>query len=296
MDTTILRYSYPEFDDLDLGNSNTVRAAIKSYIDQQYGGGGDGPQPPGGGPQPPGGGPGAGGPRPPGPQSASQVQAVTQAVLIQSAAAEAHPSHSRGGPSHTTQKAEHGKDSEAPNVLNDWTARISFKKHELSGRFFVLIFLGEVPKDPSQWHTSRSLVGLHYTFVNSAASQCNNCRNQADVVMGSFVHLNKAIAERSGLSSYEPSMVVPYLKDNLNWRIQAVRVFFLCLVADLAILFLILLTPFRRYLRLIGLGLTHRDSRLWRLPSWRLRSAESHSIITKSPMAAREVPATRRNR
>lgn len=229
MDTTILRYSYPEFDDLDLGNSNTVRAAIKSYIDQQYGGGGDGPQPPGGGPQPPGGGPGAGGPRPPGPQSASQVQAVTQAVLIQSAAAEAHPSHSRGGPSHTTQKAEHGKDSEAPNVLNDWTARISFNKYELGGRFFVLIFLGEVPEDHSQWHTSRSLVGLHYVYF--AASQCDNSRDQADVVIGSSVHLNGAIAKRSSLSSYDPSVVVPYLKDNLNWRIQTVRDFPLCLIA-----------------------------------------------------------------
>ena len=30
--------------------------------------------------------------------------------------------------------------------------------------------------------------------------------------------------------------VVPYLKENLNWRIEAVRVFRLCLVAGLAIL------------------------------------------------------------
>jgi hypothetical protein len=55
--------------------------------------------------------------------------------------------------------------------------------------FAVLIFLGQVPNDPSQWHTAPTFVGSHHAFVNSAASQCDNCgREQADLVVESFVH------------------------------------------------------------------------------------------------------------
>jgi tyrosinase len=207
-----LKYSYPEFNGLDLGNTNAVRTAIANTINQLYGGGGGfsalgaGPQvllaqPPAGGAQAP----------------------LAQAASVQSAAADAHPFHSRGGPPHAAQTPVHGK--EAPSALNDWTARIHFKKYELGGSFAVLLFLGEVPEDASKWRSCRSLVGSHHAFVNSAASQCDNCRDQADIVVEGFVHLNSAIAAKSGLSSYDPGVVSPYLKDNLHWRIQAVRVF-----------------------------------------------------------------------
>jgi len=207
-----LKYSYPEFNNLDLGNTNAVRAAIGQYINQQYGGGGASPfqtllaQSPGAGSaQAPLGG-------------AAPVREAVSAV--KSAAAEVPQLfHSRGGPPHTVQKPVYGKG--APNVVYDWTSRIHFKKYELGTSFAVLIFIGQVPEDPAQWRTCRSYVGSHHAFVNSAASQCDNCRNQADLVAEGFVHLSSAIAERSGLSSYEPNVVAPYLKENLHWRIQA---------------------------------------------------------------------------
>jgi tyrosinase len=128
---------------------------------------------------------------------------------------------------------EHGK--EGPNVLRDWTVRIHFKKYELGGSFAVLIFLGQVPEDPSQWRTAPTFVGSHHAFVNSVASRWDNGRDQEDIVNEGFVHLNSAIAERSGLSSFDPSVVIPYLKENLHWRVQAVRVILLYPAADLAI-------------------------------------------------------------
>jgi hypothetical protein len=133
------------------------------------------------------------------PTQAQGIAPVTQAVsTVQSAAADAHPHHSRGVPPHTAQKPEDGKPrKEASNVLNEWTARISYNKNELGGSCFMLIFLGEVPEDPLQWRKSRSLVGLHYAS-ECAVIQYDNRRNQ---VAGGFVHLNWAIAERSGLSS-----------------------------------------------------------------------------------------------
>ena len=118
---------------------------------------------------------------------------------------------------------------EAPNVVYEWSTRIHAKKYELHGSFTVLIFLGEVQEDPEEWHTSPSYVGSHSVYVSSMDRPQGD---QVNVVSEGFVHLNAAIAERSGLSSYEPGGVIPYLKDNLNWRIEAVRVFHLCLVAD----------------------------------------------------------------
>lgn len=227
-----LKYSYPEFNGLDLGNQNAVKAAIGNYINQQYGGGvfslfrSGAPlslfaQPAAGGAQAPAQG-----------HSGSPIAEAVSAV--KSAASDVvHQFHSRGGNPHTAQKPEHGK--EGSSVLYDWTVRIHFKKYELGGSFAVLIFLGQVPNDPSQWRTAPTFVGSHHAFVNSAASQCDNCREQADLVIEGFVHLNSAIAERSGLSSFDPSVVIPYLKENLHWRIQAVRVVLLCPVVDLAI-------------------------------------------------------------
>jgi tyrosinase len=215
-----------------MGNTNAVRTKIANYINQQYGGGGFSLSR-GGAPislfaQPAAGGAQA-------PAQGHSESPVTQAVsAVKSASSDVvHQFHSRGGNPHTAQKPEHGK--EGSNVLHDWTVRIHFKKYELGGGFAVLIFLGQVPDDPSRWRNAPTFVGSHHAFVNSVASQCDNCRDQADLVIEGFVHLNSAIAEWSGLSSFEPSVVIPYLKENLHWRIQAVRVVLLCPVADITI-------------------------------------------------------------
>ena len=104
----------------------------------------------------------------------------------------------------------------------DWTARIEFKKYELGMSFSVLIFLGEVPENPQEWRISTNYVGGSHAFVNSAASSCANCRNQQELVVEGFVHLNHAIVKLSGLGSLEPNVIKPYLTHNLHWRVQKV--------------------------------------------------------------------------
>jgi tyrosinase len=198
--TSHLQYSYPEFNGLNLSNPNTVRDAIGNYINQQYGGGGGSSFSQALFAQPP----------------AAQEPV---AVAASTAADSAHPFHSRGGPQHPVHKPAPGKG--VPNAVHDWTARIHFKKYELGGSFAVLIFLGDVPADAKQWRTCPSYIGSHSAFVNSAASQCSNCRSQENTIVEGFVHLNSGIAKYSGLNSYEPEKVTPYLKQNLHWRIQA---------------------------------------------------------------------------
>ncbi|KAI0297811.1 photo-regulated tyrosinase [Multifurca ochricompacta] len=108
-------------------------------------------------------------------------------------------------------KTASAESSTSEIVVYDWTTRIASKKYELGKGFAVLVFLGDVPEDPSAWHTSPALVGAHAAFVNTAVDQD-----------GGLVRLTSAIAKLSGLSSLDPEVVRPYLEENLHWRIQAV--------------------------------------------------------------------------
>ena len=135
--------------------------------------------------------------------------------------------HAATGIVHHAQEQVHAALSsahlESPAVIYDWSARIHAKKYELGRGYIVLIFIGKVPDDPSHWRTCPSFIGAHVAFVNTKAEQCDNCRDQAELVVEGFVHLNAAIAKLSGLSSFDPSVITPYLRDNLHWRVQAVR-------------------------------------------------------------------------
>jgi tyrosinase len=251
--TNGLHYSYPEFNDLNLGDLEGVKRAISIWITQNYGGGQFSltssavpavnllAQPP----------PQAAASAPaPAPAAQGHEQSTLEAVTstVKSATADiVHQFHSRGPQSHgqstlaaVSSTAKHAISDIAhqiqghgthphpplhgqhPTVIYDWAARIHTKKYELGDGYVVLIFLGEVPDDPSQWRTCPSFVGAHVSFVNTDAEKCANCRDQADLVVEGFVHLNAGIAKRSGLSSYEPSVVTPYLRDNMHWRVQAV--------------------------------------------------------------------------
>jgi tyrosinase len=58
-------------------------------------------------------------------------------------------------------------------------------------------------------------------LVNSLADQCDHCHDQANHKVEGFVHLNNAIAKLSNCPSFEPDVVIPYLRENLHWRVVA---------------------------------------------------------------------------
>jgi tyrosinase len=214
--TSNLNYSYPEFNNLNLGNAGAVQRAIASYVNQHYGGGqlsslkGITPgvsllaQPPAGD----------------APAVTAQAPRVAAAAVSSVKSAAASVVHQAQERVHAAHAPVHGE-SEPPTVIHDWSAQIHAKKYELGHGYIILIFIGQVPDDPSQWRSSSSFVGAHVAFVNTEAEQCDNCRDQAELVIEGFVHLNTAIAKLSGLSSFDPSVVAPYLRDNLHWRVQA---------------------------------------------------------------------------
>lgn len=105
---------------------------------------------------------------------------------------------------------------------HDWAARIRFKKSEMHSSFSVLIFVGQVPDDPAKWRSSSSYVGSHYGLVNSEAEKCENCRDTDGNETEGYVHLNHWMATFSGLKSFEPEVVKPYLAKYMNWRIHMV--------------------------------------------------------------------------
>ena len=198
MKTSNLNYTYPEFNGLDLNNKGAVALAIARYINRQYGG--SGLLSPGGS----------------GVSLLAQPPAAEGAQAV--AAQSVPPTHAGAPPTHGAPPA-----GGTPNSIYDWAARIHSKKFELGHGYSILIFLGEVPNDEEHWRTCPSFVGAHFAFVNSSTEQCANCREQEELVIEGFVHLNEAIAKHSGLSSYEPSVIAPYLKNNLHWRVQSVR-------------------------------------------------------------------------
>jgi tyrosinase len=197
--TSKLGYTYPEFNGLDLGDANKVRAAIATKVDQLYGDTVFGASF----------------------HSAVDVQPIASESTTVSA-------FMRGGQDNADQSPDPSSEPLQPEVssvtLDDWVARVRVKKYELDSSFSILFFLGgstDAPEDVSDWRLSPGYVGGHHVFVNTAAEQCSNCRTQRELVVEGYVHLNRAIARNAPtLGSFEPADIVPYLKENLQWRAQ----------------------------------------------------------------------------
>ncbi|KAI0712434.1 photo-regulated tyrosinase [Earliella scabrosa] len=193
-----LGYTYPEFNGLDLGNQDAVRTRIAQVVNDLYG------------------------------PSRRGRSIFTPVMNLATSAPQAAMAKSSSQPSGESDDEPDvpvtisGGEGAAPGGYWEWTARIRFKKYALGCSFSVLLFLGEVPEDPAEWRMSPNYAGAHHAFVNSAPQRCANCRRQAELVIEGFVHLNEAIASHSGLGTFDPDAVKPYLQENLHWRVQKV--------------------------------------------------------------------------
>ena len=67
--------------------------------------------------------------------------------------------------------------------------------------------------------TDPALAGIFGIFADFPPPD----ESQADLIVNSFVPLNKTILKLSGQSSLEPEFVVPYLAERIDWSIIKVR-------------------------------------------------------------------------
>ncbi|KAJ6505752.1 tyrosinase [Mycena vitilis] len=230
--TTALGYTYPEFNGLNMGDANAVQIAIAQKVNQLYGRS-SALEPFATGPE-----------HTSAPTLASSekkpdstsliVKTVTIATLDAILGTSAlPPSSADSGPDSMLPPGAHPQANVAQSPAHhgplpqpkeskiwEWTARIQVKKYEVGGSFLILLFLGSVPDDPAQWRESTNFVGAHHVFANSVPERCGNCRTNRDAAVEGFVHLNDGIAELSGLDSFDPIVMEPYLHANLHWRVQ----------------------------------------------------------------------------
>lgn len=188
-------YTYPEFNNLDMGNKEAVRQAISKIVNELYG------------------------------DDSSVFSSFPGASsLFSTQAAFAAPQPAEDAPAPAAAPGPILATPGGGTTIPDWSVRVRVKKYERDESFSVILFLGDVPEDPEEYFSSPSYVGDHSVFVNAAVEKCENCRVQreAGIVTEGFIHLNKVIAARSGLSSLDEAEVVPYLQKNLHWRVREV--------------------------------------------------------------------------
>lgn len=114
------------------------------------------------------------------------------------------------------------------NEYREWIANFRVKKNVLSGPFFIHFFIGNFSSDPFDWSIDPNLVGTHSIFVKISAAGCSGCQSDHQVrgTMPLTSKLLKYISEGE-LESLEPEDVEPFLKENLQYRIVLVCLFFL---------------------------------------------------------------------
>lgn len=122
--------------------------------------------------------------------------------------------------------------------FHDWRVHIRSSKFALRGSYSIFgtstsygcpsyvtdvrpVFLGTVPEDPKEWISSPSLVGVHDIFSRHAPEQCANCSRNLDRVVEGVIFLGPAL-RRLGMSTMKSDELVPYLKENLHWRVLKV--------------------------------------------------------------------------
>ncbi|KIL63082.1 hypothetical protein M378DRAFT_733369 [Amanita muscaria Koide BX008] len=103
----------------------------------------------------------------------------------------------------------------------NWAVRIRARKFELGRSFSIMIFLGGVPTDPTDWSTSDSLAGVHHVFANSSAGRCPNCRKKQNTINEGFVHLNRHLLQMESVlpAGLDPSHLQGWLMRRIKWRV-----------------------------------------------------------------------------
>lgn len=127
-------------------------------------------------------------------------------------------------------EAEIGKDSgptqpAKPVKFTEYICNIKAPKHILHQTYRVHIFLGPFDGATETWHTQDALVGTFAVFgKDPATTACGKCKTDAEahvVITGTVPLTAQLLTEykKGNLGGMDKENVLPYLKDNLHWRV-----------------------------------------------------------------------------
>jgi tyrosinase len=117
-----------------------------------------------------------------------------------------------------------------PRSYTEYIVNIKAPKHILGQTYRVHIFLGEFHGDTKTWNTQDALVGTFAVFGKETTpgsedeTKCGKCKTDAaanTIITGTVPLTAQIISEvkKGHCGSLDKVNVLPYLKDNLHWRV-----------------------------------------------------------------------------
>ncbi|KAB8292555.1 hypothetical protein EYC80_008264 [Monilinia laxa] len=115
--------------------------------------------------------------------------------------------------------------STAPIKYREYIANIRAPKHILHQTYRVRIFLGDFDSDPTTWATEQATIGTFSSFgKDPQTTGCGKCiKDEARSLMISgtvpLTPILLKLYQKGDLGSLETENVIPYLRQNLHWRV-----------------------------------------------------------------------------
>jgi len=107
----------------------------------------------------------------------------------------------------------------------DWVANATYNPYDLNDNFSIIFFLGSVPSDPKTWLLAPNNIGVVSTYVDRAPSGRREGDSRPNVRHEGSLDLTGAIVKHSSWMRLSPESVIPYLTQNLSWRVLMVSPF-----------------------------------------------------------------------
>jgi tyrosinase len=98
----------------------------------------------------------------------------------------------------------------------EYIVNVRTDKNALGGSYFIYVFVGDVPKDSAKWATSDSLVGIQAITSMVQGSLMGPAIVAGTIPLTRFLEKHVVLKLLSGL---DEDLVVPYLTDNLIWKV-----------------------------------------------------------------------------
>ena len=102
----------------------------------------------------------------------------------------------------------------------DYLVNVRTDKNALDGSYQIFVFCGDVPEDRAEWAKSDTLVGIQAITSMKQGYQMGPAIVAGTIPLTKYLEKHVVLNALAGLSE---DLVVPYLTDNLTWRVIGVR-------------------------------------------------------------------------